>query len=557
MKNWKHSFYRQTGLLHSTCQDCVDVYEDDRCIVSCLCDGLGSLNHSEIAAQTTVKSVIELLKKIEPAIQPSVAGEKLEQFKKKLVAELQDRLNRAATENGISLNSMDCTLLFLLISKEQNYALIGNLGDSALCVIRSEDSKLYCDSAFIGTRAVLDEDAAEHLHCDLIPLDDSILGFVLTSDGLENEIYFKGLSFVGKNTELYVNALLADNPKAKLEQLVKTLTTEPDTIFDDDVSVAVISCTDESVVLEDEPTWPCVCGADNPMCETFCTACSRDFLDLYADIDFNGDKTAFFRKLQHDPDEKEKLKLLLQDADRTAAINPFAEQTQTAPLYSPEVITAPIEPQQRQPASFTPPAPSAFLPNQPQQRQHPQQRQQPRPAAPQPPAQKQPMRPAPQRQAAPQLNAAPRQPMNQGARPAQQQYNSPAPQQAARKPNQNNNTMLYVLIIGLVIGVAVGGLLMLILFRSCKSEEPEPTAPEITTTVTVAAPTEPPTEPPATAVTEEAPTEQPTQGTSVVDQQDENNDDNDETDDNDNDNSAYPGYDPQYNPPLQSPMNPM
>ncbi|MEE0956570.1 MAG: protein phosphatase 2C domain-containing protein [Ruminococcus sp.] len=513
MKNWKHSFYLQTGLLHSTCQDFVDIYEDDRCIVSCLCDGLGSLNNSEIAAQTTVKSVIELLKSVEPALNKSVSSAQMKQFKEKLIAEIQDRLNRAATENEISLNSMDSTLLFVLVSKKQGYALIGNLGDSAICVIRSEQSQLYCDSAFIGTRAVLDEDAAEHLHCDLIPLDDSVLGFVLTSDGLENEIYFKGLSFVGKNTELYINALLTEDPKAKLEQLVKTLTTEPDTIFDDDISVAVISCTDKPVKLEDEPTWPCVCGTDNPMCETFCTACSRDFLDLYSHIDFKGDKTAFFRNLQHNPSAKESLVQSLKRADKSASANPFANQAQQSNAFPPANKTVNANPAQRPPANYPP---NAYR-TQPPQR----------------PPQNQPVYGAHQQQ----RPAAQQIPRNQSARPAQQRSAG----------NDKNNLMLLILVVGLVIGIAFGGMVMLLLFKSCGSEEPEPAAPEVATYATAPVPAEPVPTQPSTAVSAEASTAQPTQGTTVAeeqqdDQQDEDNEgngDNAENENNENDSPIY------------------
>ena len=55
MKNWKYAFYRQTGLSHGVCQDYVDVYADDTRVIACLCDGLGSLKNSDVAAEETVK----------------------------------------------------------------------------------------------------------------------------------------------------------------------------------------------------------------------------------------------------------------------------------------------------------------------------------------------------------------------------------------------------------------------------------------------------------------------------------------------------------------------
>ncbi len=99
----------------------------------------------------------------------------------------------------MALDSMDCTLLFACLFLKQNMAIIGCLGDSALCVIRDDKAPaLFCDSGFIGTRAVLDHDAAEHLQCAVFPLDGHVKSILLTSDGLENEIYCKGLTHVAK-----------------------------------------------------------------------------------------------------------------------------------------------------------------------------------------------------------------------------------------------------------------------------------------------------------------------------------------------------------------------
>ncbi|MBQ1601095.1 MAG: protein phosphatase 2C domain-containing protein, partial [Ruminococcus sp.] len=109
MKNWKYAFYRQTGLSHGVCQDYVDVYADDTRVIACLCDGLGSLKNSDVAAEETVKNVIDLFRAVPNAPTPQTD---LAPFRRKLIAELQRRLKAVAAERDLALDSMDCTLLF-------------------------------------------------------------------------------------------------------------------------------------------------------------------------------------------------------------------------------------------------------------------------------------------------------------------------------------------------------------------------------------------------------------------------------------------------------------
>ncbi len=92
MKNWKYAFYRQTGLSHGVCQGSVDVYADDTRVIACLCDGLGSLNNSDSAAQVAVKSVIEILGEYNPFRCSDVTADNLTHFKKKLISEVQRRI---------------------------------------------------------------------------------------------------------------------------------------------------------------------------------------------------------------------------------------------------------------------------------------------------------------------------------------------------------------------------------------------------------------------------------------------------------------------------------
>ena len=342
MKNWKYTYYQQKGVSHSVCQDCVRVFSDSQRVVACLCDGLGSLNHSDLAAEITVKTVIESLRETKPFRFSDVGTANLKHFKTNLIAKIQNRLREEAVKRGIPVNSMDCTLLFVCLFPQYDTALYGNLGDSALCVIRDNPyTDIFCDSTFVGTRAVMDKDAAQMIHCDVIPLDDHVKSFLLTSDGLENEIYFKGLDFLSRNTELYLNAMLDEQPKETIRKRIRLLTAERDTIFDDDISIAVISCANQRIALEPEPTWPCICGTENPLYETFCTNCSSDFLDLYKNIDFKGNKTAFFREVQRDPKKKMELTAAIRGGNAVSYGNNFSVE---APFAQNQGFRVPNQP---------------------------------------------------------------------------------------------------------------------------------------------------------------------------------------------------------------------
>ena len=362
MSNWKFTTYTQRGINHSVCQDRVKIYEDKHRLIACLCDGLGSLNNSHIAAEVTVNTVIETFRELSAA----KSGDK--QIKSTLVDKIQSRLQETADEKGISPASMDCTLLFACLFKQQDIAVIGNLGDSALCMIGKSDARLYCENSIHsdGTRAVQDEDAEQHLNMKTVKLRDSVQGFLLTSDGLENEIYFKGLDYVSKGAELYFNAVLAEDPKSVIADRVKSLTADPDTIFYDDISVAVLSRAEAPVCLPEEPTWPCVCGNNNPLYESFCTKCGRDFLDVYRNVDLKGDKTHFFRRLQRDPEKREQLLESLCDTDAatenlsfmsgipSAAPSPYAPPAPQQPGYG---YAAPAQQRPMKQQSFAVPAP--------------------------------------------------------------------------------------------------------------------------------------------------------------------------------------------------------
>ena len=86
------------------------------------------------------------------------------------------------------------------------------------------------------------------------------------------------------------------------------------------------------------------------MVDTFCSECSRDFLDLYKNVDFRGDRAGFFRYIRRNPNAKQALMSAIADGSVpfTPAIRPQPAQTQptddhTVAYAAPEQ-TAPLQP---------------------------------------------------------------------------------------------------------------------------------------------------------------------------------------------------------------------
>lgn len=314
---WRYTSYLKKGLSHektgTECQDSVIVKEDEVCIVAALADGLGSLKHSNIAATTATRAIWKLFaswgaKKIEMN-----SDEAKQLFAQNLIQEISKQIYEKAACMGVEPSDMDCTLVFVYISKVYNYAITGRLGDSAICIIKSDGSIAINDSnqSANGTCAILDNDAHAHMEISIWDIAaEKIYGFILTSDGLDNEIYRKGSLHVNKAAEDYFNSVaISSEPAQIIQRKVAELTAEENSSFDDDISIAVISRAKKALTFPDDPTWLCTCRARNRLQDTYCYECGKDFSVLYQNIRFreHGGKTAFFMEINRHPNKEQKL----------------------------------------------------------------------------------------------------------------------------------------------------------------------------------------------------------------------------------------------------------
>jgi hypothetical protein len=157
---------------------------------------------------------------------------------------------------------------------------------------------------------VLSVGVEKHFELSIIDIGkEQVRGFILTSDGLEDEIYSKSPKYVNKKAERYFNAVSCiDNSEDAIKDYIQELTNSENSVLDDDISIAVLSNTSSPIKLPDNPTWLCKCGERNEIENSRCKKCDEDFLKLY-DVDFSseGGKFAYFKRLNKDPHKERNL----------------------------------------------------------------------------------------------------------------------------------------------------------------------------------------------------------------------------------------------------------
>lgn len=301
------------GTSHKKCgntpgQDMADVRENDKIIVAVLSDGLGQLEYSGIAAAAVTKAVSLYL------LNYSYDGFKEEWLKKDILAETQRALNECSEKLNISVSQMDCTLLFVVLFKNDLKFIYGQLGDGAICIVKHNqglqalafDDKFKAGSNLVKT--VLSSDAYDYFSlkmCSVI----GFVGFFLTTDGLENEIYSKA-GRVKKKIEWYFNLISNSEPsicELEIKNRWDELTSNDKYGFTDDMSLIAIVQLNETVNLPEEANWLCACGNRNRMESTRCEKCSKDFLKVYRGINFKqtvGSKLAFFTRINDKPNDE-------------------------------------------------------------------------------------------------------------------------------------------------------------------------------------------------------------------------------------------------------------
>ena len=305
------------------CQDAMCACNTPHLVLSVAADGVGSLCNSHIAAEAAVNNTVKWFEENYLSLTHPDAADPA--MRSSLIPALQQSIRQSAQANGVRPDTMDCNLTFACILPEFGYAIWGVLGDGAVCVFRKDRQYVLSAANAIsanGTETILQIDAAEQLRLGACPLaDGQLLGFIITSDGLEGEIYNKTSLLMRNNAQHYFNAMLYPTDAQREEAILALLNQLPREL-DDDISLGIISNAgrSQSIALPPYPTWLCTCGTRNALGSTLCTNCSMNFQQLYGDVDFGSSVELFFLELNQDP-QRESALLRRNDQIRSVKIN--------------------------------------------------------------------------------------------------------------------------------------------------------------------------------------------------------------------------------------------
>lgn len=278
-------------------------------IAAALADGVGSLKNSHIAAKLATASTVAWLRENSGRLfDGQLEDAKHHQERSRaLAAELLERvrgdIREQAERQALDIRSLDCNLAFILIDPDGRNALIGQMGDCAVCIIcddsQRRESRVFCDRGGLAnsTCTVFSRDAVDRLRLAVVPLkfmdrdrkerDTKVKGFILTSDGMDGVIYRKNSKFVCKQAEICFNEMLNNRKSGWLRELLERAQEQSGGYLDDDMSVIVLSRAKEEVHLAEDPYWTCACGTRNSLAGSRCIECHAELLQVYRHVDFS------------------------------------------------------------------------------------------------------------------------------------------------------------------------------------------------------------------------------------------------------------------------------
>lgn len=208
---------------------------------------------------------------------------------------------------------MDCTLLLAAVWKKQSRCVLGQLGDGAVCTLTEREARqLALSEHESGVPAnatwTIDSKRAEEHFRLIFRETEKLVGILLTSDGLDKEIYFR-TGNVKKKCEWYFNLISSERREVcekEIERRWDLLTSDAAYGFTDDMCLAALFRPGATVRLPEDATWLCTCGHRNRLESTWCENCDEDFLKVYRSVDFRqyGGKISFFTYMNAHPEEE-------------------------------------------------------------------------------------------------------------------------------------------------------------------------------------------------------------------------------------------------------------
>lgn len=310
------------------CQDAAWTEKTEFAVTAALCDGLGSLEYSQIAARAAACAAARLVSSRISEILAErgclfLREQELEALRRDVLAGTREAVAEEAARFGLSSSEMDCTLLLACLTLDGQWVLFGQLGDGAVCAIQKNRGVLLRArenpnrATSNETATVCSPDAEKWFDLQLFPFKTAgrpLDGFLLTTDGLQNEIYSRAGNVL-RRAEWYANAVSALGTDECTEAIAArwdTLASDERFGFTDDMSLIAVVRRGVVFELPEDVNWLCACGRRNRLESSRCESCGKDFLRVYKGVNFKAmpvSKRAFFARLNEDPAEE--LRVLL------------------------------------------------------------------------------------------------------------------------------------------------------------------------------------------------------------------------------------------------------
>lgn len=310
------------------CQDAAWTEKTEFAVTAALCDGLGSLEYSQIAARAAACAAARLVSSRISEILAErgclfLREQELEALRRDVLAGAREAVAEEAARFGLSASEMDCTLLLACLTLDGQWVLFGQLGDGAVCAIQKNRGVLLRArenpnrATSNETATVCSPDAEKWFGLQLFQFETAgrtLDGFLLTTDGLQNEIYSRAGNVL-RRAEWYANAVSALGTDKCTEAIAArwdTLASDERFGFTDDMSLIAVVRRGVVFELPEDVNWLCACGRRNRLESSRCESCGKDFLRVYKGLNFKAmpvSKRAFFARLNEDPAEE--LRVLL------------------------------------------------------------------------------------------------------------------------------------------------------------------------------------------------------------------------------------------------------
>lgn len=347
------------------CQDAAWTEKTEFAVTAALCDGLGSLEYSQIAARAAACAAARLVSSRISEILAErgclfLREQELEALRRDVLAGAREAVAEEAERFGLSASEMDCTLLLACLTLDGKRVLFGQLGDGAVCAIQKNRGVLLRArenpnrATSNETATVCSPDAEKWFGLQLFQFETAgraLDGFLLTTDGLQNEIYSRAGNVL-RRAEWYANAVSALGTDKCTEAIAArwdTLASDERFGFTDDMSLIAVVRRGVVFELPEDVNWLCACGRRNRLESSRCESCGKDFLRVYKGVNFKAmpvSKRAFFARLNEDPAEE--LRVLLDHStyplEFTPDVFPASRRPEPDSRTSQEASGAPAAP---------------------------------------------------------------------------------------------------------------------------------------------------------------------------------------------------------------------